>query len=57
MLDAEHRAACQGPISAETFRRHLKIGAHRARALVGQVRIEHTTLMCSEVLRTQRLKE
>lgn len=41
-LDAEHWSAHQRPISAETLRRELKIGAKRARALVGQLRTEHT---------------
>lgn len=37
----EHWAAQQRPISAETLRRELKIGAHRARTLVSQIRNEH----------------
>ena len=40
-LDAEHWTAQQRPISAETLRRELKIGAHRARVLVSQIRNEH----------------
>jgi hypothetical protein len=41
VLDAEHWSVRQRPISAETLRRELKIGAHRARALVGQIRTDH----------------
>jgi len=41
-MDAKHWSAHQRPISAETLRRELKIGAHRARVLVGQIRTEHT---------------
>ena len=40
-LDAEHWTAHQRPISAETLRRELKIGAQRARVLVSQLRNEH----------------
>lgn len=42
-LDAEHWTAHQRPISAETLRRELKIGAQRARVLVSQLRNEHAS--------------
>ena len=41
-LDAEHWIA-QRPISAESLRRELKVGAHRARVLVRQIRGEHAS--------------
>lgn len=42
-LDAKHWTAHQRPISAETLRRELKIGAQRARVLVSQLRNEHAS--------------
>ncbi|WP_245769368.1 DUF2637 domain-containing protein [Streptomyces indicus] len=36
--DARHRAMHRRPISSETLRKELKVGAKRARQLVGQVR-------------------
>jgi hypothetical protein len=42
-LDAEHWTAHQRPISAETLRRELKIGAQRARVLVSRLRNEHAS--------------
>jgi hypothetical protein len=40
-VDAKHRALHQRPVSAETLRKELHVGAHRARALVDEVRREH----------------
>jgi hypothetical protein len=40
-VDANHRALYQRPVSAETLRKELHVGAHRARALVDEVRREH----------------
>lgn len=45
-VDAAHRAVHQRPISAETLRKQLRIGAGRSRSLVALVRAEaraHTT--------------
>jgi hypothetical protein len=43
-VDAKHRAVHQRPVSAETLRRELRVGAHRARALVDEVRREHLAM-------------
>lgn len=42
-LDAEHWIAHRRPISTESLRRELKVGAHRARFLVRQIRGEHAS--------------
>jgi hypothetical protein len=36
--DTEHRAVHQRPISAESLRKELRVGAHRSRALVAELR-------------------
>lgn len=50
--DATHRAVHQRPISADTLRRRLGIGAKRARRIVVLVRSEtqaHTTVDLAEI--------
>ncbi|MFE6615812.1 hypothetical protein [Amycolatopsis sp. NPDC057786] len=39
--DAEHWRRCQRPISAETLRKHLRVGARTSRTLVAVVRREN----------------
>jgi hypothetical protein len=50
-LDAKHWAAHRRPIAAETLRRELKVGAHRARSLV----THSGSLTCSRAPRRQVL--
>jgi hypothetical protein len=45
-IDAQHRAAHQRPVSAETLRRQLRIGAARARRIVADLRADgHSRLI------------
>jgi hypothetical protein len=53
--DAEHRAVHQRPISAESLRKLLHIGAHRSRALVAELRRDHANSERAESVRHSAL--